>query len=31
VIEMENRRLRRVISGLMLDKLILAKAAAGKL
>jgi hypothetical protein len=30
-IEMENRRLRRVISGLVLDRAILAKAAAGRL
>lgn len=31
VLEQENKNLRRAISGLMLDKLILAKAAAGKL
>ena len=30
-LEIENRKLRREISGLMIDKLILAKAAAGKL
>ena len=30
-LEQENKHLRRAISGLMLDKLILAKAAAGKL
>jgi hypothetical protein len=31
VLEQENKQLRRTISGLMLDKLILAQAAAGKL
>ncbi|HEY2033569.1 MAG TPA: hypothetical protein VGH02_07755 [Rhizomicrobium sp.] len=31
LLEQENKNLRRAISGLMLDKLILAKAAAGKL
>ncbi|HWA29946.1 MAG TPA: hypothetical protein VG867_02555 [Rhizomicrobium sp.] len=30
-LEAENRKLRREISGLMIDKMILAKAAAGKL
>jgi hypothetical protein len=30
-LELENKNLRRAISGLMLDKLILAKAAAGNL
>ena len=30
-LEQENKKLRRAISGLMLDKLILANAAAGTL